>query len=140
LEGIRFWSIIPFRSGTSIPRPNCGLLKLNPAHSEEAASSRPQSDELWNAVPRPHPEAGFQRVNDRLLAAGPDDFLHTFEESDGAPSEVAERIVELADGTRTTLEIAEALGSEFEVDPSRCRADTTVFIQLLVERQLLVLR
>lgn len=95
---------------------------------------------FWAAVVDRHPDAGFQRVDDRLLAAGPDDFLHSFEDEAGELSNVAERIVELADGTRTAAQIADALCAEFEVDPDRCRADTAQFIQLLVERRLLIVR
>ncbi len=105
-----------------------------------SSTSRDRSDEFWAAIVAPHPDAGFQRVHDRLLAAGPDDFLHTFEGEDGEASEVAERIVELADGSRTIAEIANVLCSEFEVEPERCRADTATFIQLLVDRRLLVTR
>ncbi len=99
----------------------------------------PALDNLLSATPKLHPEAGLQRVDGRLLAAGPDDFLHTFEDEDGQVSEVAERIVELADGSRTVAQIVDALCVEFEVDPKRCTADTLEFLTLLVKRQLLVL-
>ncbi len=88
----------------------------------------------------PHPHAGFQRVNDRLLAAGPDDFLHVFEDESGIASEVAERIIDLADGTRTNSQLVEVLCREFDVEPDRCRADAAQFIHLLIDRHLLVLR
>ena len=99
----------------------------------------PAPDELLSATPKLHPEAGVQRVGRRLLAAGPDDFLHTFEDEAGDVSEVAERIVELADGSRTVAQIVDALCSEFQVDPERCTADTVDFLKLLVKRQLMVL-
>src|ERR1700687_3677957 len=102
-----------------------------------AAKRYPQ---LWAAVVERHPDAGFQRVDDRLLVAGPDDFLHTFEDECGELSDVGERIVELADGTRTVAQIADVLCGEFEVEPDQCRADTVEFIRLLVDRHLLVLR
>ena len=54
-----------------------------------------------DAVPRLHPDAGVQRVGDRMLAVGPDDTLHTFEDEGGEVSEVAERILALVDGRRT---------------------------------------
>ena len=97
-------------------------------------------NDFWSATVWKHPDAGFQRINDRLLAAGPDDFLHLFEDEAGHVSEVAERIVELADGTRTNQQIVDELCREFDVAPERCRADTASFIRLLIERQLLVLR
>jgi pyrroloquinoline quinone biosynthesis protein D len=124
-----------------VSRRTSGTLTVSPPTPAEIEASSPDlsaSESLWKAVPRPHPEAGFQRVDDRLLAAGPDDFLHVFEEEDGRCSEVAERIVELADGTRSVVEIADALRKEFEVDADRCRADTAAFIQLLIRRHLLV--
>jgi len=94
---------------------------------------------LMDEWPRVNPEVGVQRVRGRLLAAGPDDVLHTFEEDGGQVSEVAERIVELADGSRTVRQIIEALCEEFEVAPELCKADTEAFVELLVERKVLVL-
>ena len=82
----------------------------------------PARDELLAATPKLHPEAGMQRVGGRLLAAAPDDFLHTFEDEQGEVSDVAERIVELADGSRTVSQIVDALCSEYEVDEERCAA------------------
>jgi hypothetical protein len=95
--------------------------------------------EVLRAVPRVHPEAGVQRVGGRLLAAGPDELLHTFEEAQGQVSEVAERILELVDGRRTVADIIAALCDEFEVEPEACRADTVAFVRLLVEKKVLVL-
>jgi pyrroloquinoline quinone biosynthesis protein D len=95
---------------------------------------------LWAVVVERNPDAGFQRVDDRLLVAGPDDFLHTFEDECGELSHVAERIFELCDGTRTIAQIADILCGEFEVDPDQCCSDTVDFIRLLVDRHLLVLR
>ena len=73
------------------------------------------------------------------MAAGPDDQLHTFEDEDGNVSEVAERIVELSDGKRTVSEIVEALCKEFDADPALCEADTCAFVEMLVQRKILVL-
>lgn len=94
---------------------------------------------MVRAVPRLHPEAGLQRVSGRLMAAGPDEFLHTFEDEQGRVSEVAERILELVDGRRTVEDIVAVLCEEFEVEPEACREDTAAFIQLLVEKKVLVL-
>jgi hypothetical protein len=90
-------------------------------------------------VPRVHPEAGVQRVGGRLMAAGPDDHLHTFEDEQGNVSDVAERIVELADGRRTVAEIVAALCEEFDIDRPTCESDTRSFVELLVQRKILVL-
>ena len=87
---------------------------------------------------RIHPDAALQRVGDRLLAVGPGDLLHVFEEETGEASPVAERIIELADGTRTLETIAKTLCAEFEVDLQACVSDTVAFAKLLVERQLLI--
>lgn len=95
--------------------------------------------ELMSAVPRLHAEAGIQRVGGRLLAVGPDEHLHTFEDADGEVSEVAERIVELVDGRRTVAGIISVLCDEFEVEPEVCRKDTVAFLRLLVEKKVLVL-
>jgi len=87
---------------------------------------------------RLHPNAAVQKVGDRLLAVGPGDLLHVFEEETGEASSVAERIIELADGTRTLEMIAKTLCAEFEVDLQACVSDTVAFAKLLVERQLLI--
>jgi hypothetical protein len=91
-----------------------------------------------DGVPRIHPETGVQRVGGRLMAAGPDDHLHTFETDSGEISEVGERIVELSDGMRTLGQIVTQLCSEFEVDRARCESDAARFVELLVERKVLV--
>lgn len=88
--------------------------------------------------PRVHPEAGVQRVGDRVLAASPDDYLHTFEDAAGEASSVAERIVELSDGNRTIEQIVDALCEEFDVSREVCSTDAVEFVQLLVERKVLV--
>ena len=95
--------------------------------------------DVMDAVPRLHPDAGVQRVGDRMLAVCPDDTLHTFEDEGGEVSEVAERILELVDGRRTLGDIVAALCEEFEVEPAMCREDTVSFVRLLVDKQVLVL-
>ena len=75
----------------------------------------------------------------RLLAVGPDEHLHTFEDADGEVSEVAERIMELVDGRRTVADILAVLCDEFDVDPGVCREDTVAFLRLMVEKKVLVL-
>ena len=92
-----------------------------------------------DAVPRLHPETGIQRVGGRLLAAGAPNALHTFEDAQGQVSEVAERIVELSDGQRTVAQIVEQLCREFEVSAEVCAKDARAFVELLVERQVLIL-
>ena len=94
--------------------------------------------DVMDAVPRLHPDAGVQRVGDRMLAVGPDDTLHTFEDEGGEVSEVAERILALVDGRRTLGDIVVALCEEFEVEPAVCREDTVTFVRLLVDKKVLV--
>ncbi len=74
----------------------------------------------------------------RLLAAGPGEKLHIFEDNEGQPSPVAERILDLVDGKRSIRDIAYALHLEFEVDLEVCARDTAEFIQKLVGQRLLV--
>ncbi|MFP2925303.1 PqqD family protein [Pyxidicoccus sp. 3LG] len=95
--------------------------------------------DLMEAVPRLHPAAAVQRVRGQLVVLGPDETLHTFEDVTGTVSDVAERIVELVDGRRTVGDIAAVLCEEFEVEGAVCREDTSRFVALLVERQVLVL-
>jgi len=94
--------------------------------------------EWMDAVPRVHPQTGVERVGDRLLALGPDDQLHSFEDEAGA-SQVAERIVELCDGTRTLGRIVDALCEEFDVGREECARDAVQFVRLLTEKKVLVL-
>ncbi|MBU8896140.1 PqqD family protein [Corallococcus sp. H22C18031201] len=96
-------------------------------------------DDWLSAVPRLHPDAVSVRSRGVLSVLGPGEtFLHTFEDDAGA-SEVAERILELADGERSVEDISRQLCEEFDVDPALCRQDTARFVALLVERQVLVL-
>lgn len=89
-------------------------------------------------VPRANPETALQKVGGQWMAATPDEKLHTFEGDDGV-SEVGERIVELIDGKRSVGEIVAQLTEEFEVSREVAEADTLEFINLLVQKQVLVL-
>jgi pyrroloquinoline quinone biosynthesis protein D len=89
-------------------------------------------------VPRVHPETAVSKVGGRWMAATPDDRLHTFEHPDGSVSEVGERIVELVDGVRSVGAIVDVLVDEFEVSREQAEADTLQFIELLVQKQVLV--
>lgn len=90
-------------------------------------------------VPRANPETALQKVGGRWMAATPDERLHTFEGSDGVVSDVGERIVELVDGKRSVGDIVGQLTEEFEVSREVAEADTLEFINLLVQKQVLVL-
>lgn len=89
-------------------------------------------------VPRLHPGSGVVRVGGRLMATSEDAAVHAFEESDGAVSEVGERIVELVDGKRTVAQIVDVLCSEFEVGREACTVDTLAFLRLLADRKVLI--
>lgn len=89
------------------------------------------------AVPHVHGETALQKVGGRWVAATPDNRLHSFEGPDGVVSEVGERIVELIDGRRTVADIVEVLLNEFEVERPVAEADTTGFLSLLAEKQVL---
>jgi len=95
--------------------------------------------EWMDVIPRVHPQTGVERVGDRLLALGPDDELHAFEDDAGAASAVAERIVELSDGTRTLRSIVDVLCEEFDVAREVCAQDAVEFVKLLTEKKVLVL-
>lgn len=95
--------------------------------------------EWMDAIPRVNPEAGVERVGGRLLALGPDDELHSFEDETGIASEVAERIVELSDGSRTLGRIVDALCEEFDVSREVCARDAAEFVRLLIDKKVLVL-
>ena len=94
--------------------------------------------DLLDQVTRVNPEVGVQRVRGRLLAAGPEDVLHSFEDAKGEVSEVAERIVELADGVRSVRQIVDALCEEFEVSKDVCAADAQQFVRLLMQKGILL--
>lgn len=72
------------------------------------------------------------------MAATADERFHTFEDSTGAVSEVGERIITLVDGRRTVADIVEVIRQEFEVEEDVAAADIAGFIELLVEKHVLV--
>lgn len=92
---------------------------------------------LMTSIPRLNPDVGVQRVGGRLLAAGPGEHLHTFEDDAGEVSEVAERIVELCDGQRSVARIVDLLCEEFEVDRETCTRETAAFVELLADKKVL---
>src|SRR5579862_236193 len=94
--------------------------------------------DFLDQVTRVNPEVGVQRVRGRLLAAGPEDVLQSFEDGKGEVSEVAERIVELADGVRSVRQIVDALCEEFEVSQDVCTEDTQQFVRLLMQKGILL--
>ncbi len=53
-------------------------------------------------------------------------------------NDVGARIWQLADGTRSIREIALAITQEFRVDQGQAQADTIEFIELLVQKGILV--
>ena len=92
------------------------------------------------SYPAPHPGAGIERVGDRLMAASPDDHLHHFVEEDDSPSHTAERVVQLADGSRTVSQIASVIASEFEgASLEQVQDDVRAFVGAMVSKQVLVL-
>lgn len=72
------------------------------------------------------------------MVATPDDQLHYFVAEGGEdPSDVGDRIIDLADGKRTVREIAQVICTEFEVDEPTALRDTAEFVGALVERKVL---
>lgn len=53
-------------------------------------------------------------------------------------NEVASRIWQLADGSRTIGEIAEGIAEEYQVDLAQAQADTIEFVNLLITKGILV--
>ena len=90
-------------------------------------------------IPRLHGEAGIHRVGGKLLAASDDDVLHSFVTPAGTVSEVGERIMQLVNGHRTVSEIVAVVRSEFEVEQSVCERDTLEFLDVLIQKHLVVL-
>jgi hypothetical protein len=89
-------------------------------------------------VPRLHPAAALEKVRERWRVRTPT-AVHTFEEDDGTPSPVGERIIQLVDGSRTVQQIADVLLDEFEVDRPTCERDVRLFVGVLVSKKVLVL-
>ncbi|HEY3446664.1 MAG TPA: PqqD family protein [Myxococcales bacterium] len=80
----------------------------------------------------------MERVGGRWMVATPDDQLHYFVAEGGEePSDVGDRIIDLADGKRTVREIAQVICSEFEVDEPTALRDTAEFVRQLIERKVL---
>lgn len=80
----------------------------------------------------------MERVGGRWMVATLDDQLHYFvEDGSEEPSAVGDRILDLADGTRTVREIASTICGEFEVDEETALRDTAAFVGQLIERKVL---
>jgi pyrroloquinoline quinone biosynthesis protein D len=96
-------------------------------------------DSILDNKPSPHPDAAIETVGGRVMVATPDDQLHYFVEegTEEEPSEVGDRIMQLADGTRTVREIAAAICEEFEVDEQTALEDTAEFVRQLVDGKVL---
>ena len=95
-------------------------------------------NDLLETKPRPHPEAAMEKVGGRWMVATPDDQLHYFVAEGGEdPSDVGDRVIDLADGTRTVRQIAQAICGEFEVEEAVALQDTTEFVRQLIERKVL---
>ncbi len=92
---------------------------------------------VYESIPERHRAAAVERVGGRLMIATADDQLHYFTDESEQPNEVGERIVELADGSRTVRQLAECLVEEFEVELETALADTAEFVQQLVDRKVL---
>lgn len=96
-----------------------------------------EGPERMHSIPVRSETTGIQRVGERLLAATATHRLFRFEHGDGAPSVVAERIVELADGQRRLIDIVDALCAEFDVDRGQCTTETCRFVEQLVTHEVL---
>jgi hypothetical protein len=131
------YSVSPGAPGRRAGRREMAVAAFLPKNGRERLAGA--GADMLRAVPRVHPETGVQRVSGRLMAAGPDEHLHTFEDEQGQVSEVAERILELVDGRRTVADIVAVLCEEFEVEPQACREDTVAFVSLLVKKKVLLL-
>ncbi len=85
-----------------------------------------------SAKPTRHPRLASRVVDGEAVLVDPDRnvvrMLNT----------VGSRIWELADGTRTVDEIAEALTEEFEVEVSEARQSVVEFVDELADKELLV--
>lgn len=117
------------------------------AHGQSLTRGSPVDDDralfpmtpLAEQIPSRHPSAVVERVGGRTMVATDDDVLHVFVNEQEEPSEVAERIFELSDGTRTVRQISEVICNEFEVDFETALDDAGQFIARLVEQKVLVL-
>lgn len=90
-------------------------------------------------VVRLNADASVERVGGRLVGHTADERLHVFETPDGSASLVAERIVELSDGSRTVGQIVDSLQREFDVSREVVASDTTQFVELLLSKQILTM-
>jgi hypothetical protein len=96
------------------------------------------TDALYGLIPGPHPETAVEKVGGRWMVATPDDRLHYFVSEGGEePSDVGDRILELADGTRTVREIAEMVCAEYEVEPETALKDTLELVSELLRNGVL---
>jgi Coenzyme PQQ synthesis protein D (PqqD) len=85
-----------------------------------------------SAVPRLSAEVSFERLSGQGIGVS-ERGIFSFGEGG-----VGERIVELCDGQHTVEFIGRAIAEEFDVDAEECLKDVIEFVQLLVEKQFLV--
>ncbi len=82
--------------------------------------------------PRPSPGIVGQLLNDEAVLLRPEAGKVS------VLNEVAARIWQLADGTRSIQQIAELVASEYQVDLPQAEADTLEFVEMLIQKGMLV--
>ncbi len=84
------------------------------------------------SIPRLSATVSFERLSGQGIGVG-ERGIFSFGEGG-----VGERIVELCDGQHTVESIGAVIAEEFDVDAEECLKDVIEFVQLLVEKQFLV--
>ncbi len=89
---------------------------------------------LLDRRPVRHPRTASRVIDDEAVIVTPEENLVK------VLNEVGSRIWELADGTRTVGEIAEAIYIEFEVDKTQAEEDVVKFVEELEKSDMMAVK
>lgn len=90
------------------------------------------TSDLLQRYPILHPAAATRTIEGEAVVVTPhDSSFHTL-------NDVGSRILALADGTRSGLQIAWVIVAEYEVEPADAERDVESFVEALVEKGILL--
>ena len=88
--------------------------------------------ESSNLYPKPHPQTAGRVIDgEAILMLADDSEIQVL-------NSVGSRVFELADGSRSVADIAEAIATEYEVDEAQAHQDVLAFLRQLVAQNVLI--
>lgn len=88
--------------------------------------------ESSNLYPKPHPQTAGRVIDgEAILMLADDSEIQVL-------NSVGSRVFELADGSRSIADIAQAIAAEYEVDEAQAHQDVLVFLRQLVAQNVLI--